>query len=90
MHGGDRLQHPYMYLMSTQQCQSCSSVPHNVKTSELISMQLTSTTGSGTDSSVGESDKNFVCDSEVLYVCSSKLFHQVHNKTHTLSAIKCI
>ena len=57
MCGGDRLQHPYMYViyvytyvMLTQQCHSCNSVPHNMKTIEL-SMQLTSTTGSGSDSS---------------------------------------
>ena len=42
--------------MLTQQCHSCSSVPHNVKTSELISMQLTSTTGSWTDSSAGPAE----------------------------------
>ena len=56
MCGGDRLQHPYMYVMFTQQCHSCSSVPHNVKTSELISMQLTSTTGSWTDCSAGPAE----------------------------------
>ena len=46
----------YLYVMFTQQCHSCSSVPHKVKTSELISMQLTSTTGSGTDSSAGPAE----------------------------------
>ena len=42
--------HHHTYAVFTQQCHSCSNVPHNVKTSELISMQLTSTTDSGTDS----------------------------------------
>ena len=48
--------HHHTYGMFTQQCHSCSSVPHNVKTSELISMQLTSTTGSGTDCSAGTAE----------------------------------
>ena len=42
----------YLYDLFAQQCHSCSSVPHNVKTSERISMQLTST-DSGTDCSDG-------------------------------------
>ena len=81
MRGGDRLQHPYMYLMLTQQCHSCSRVPHNVKTSELISMQLTSITSSGTGSSVGPAEYTrggLTCIVmrviKISYVCFSKIF----------------
>ena len=67
MRGRDHLQHPYMYLMFTHQCHSCSRVPHNVKTSELISMQLTSTTGSGTDCSAGPAEYSCTMPSRVSF-----------------------
>ena len=47
---------PYAYTVWRLKVSSCSSVPHNVKTSQLISMQLTSTTGSGTDCSAGPAE----------------------------------